>query len=138
MAAWVLYDTDASHAPRRSISGIETAAEAGSTPATTAGLNLEGVAGFTMYAFADGGQTWNSATAVLKAWRIDPLINVYFRAPELDVTVGAEAVGQRGIAVAYSVSSPRGRIVHVWDGTGVTSGNVTVAYLASMLVGGKA
>lgn len=136
MATWALLDTNASHAPRRSIAANETAAEG--VPGATDGLSLEGVAGFTLYAACGLGETWNAGTAVLKAWRYDPMVGVMSRAAEHDVTVGTDAVGQRAIAVAFSVASPRGRICHIWDGTGVTGGNVTVSYTASMLVGVKA
>ena len=132
MATWVKYrDTH----PNRSCYAVQTNAEG--APSGTDGMDLGGIAGFTLYASCEEGQTFNDAAAVFEAWRYDATVGVWSRAAELDVTVGASQTGVRSLAVAFSVASPRGYIAHIWDGSGVTGGNVTVAYAASRLIGEK-
>jgi len=138
MAVWTLFPADLNVIPtRRSIQAEQTNAE--SDPGVDDGLNLEAVAGFTVYFVCAEGEAFNSATTLFKAFRYDERVGgLPVRSAEHDVTVGADGVGFRGIAAAFSVASPRGRVCHIWDGTGVTGGNVTVTYTASMLVGVRA
>ena len=103
----------------------------------TDGLNLESIAGFTLYATCDSGQSFNSAATMLKAYRYDPYVGIWARAAELDITIGSEPLTLRSIATAFSVSSPRGSIAHIWDGTGVSGGNLTISYTVSMLTGDR-
>lgn len=113
---------------------VQTNAE--SDPATSSeGLSVRGVAGYTFTAECAEGQTFNNAATVFAAWTWDDAIGAWARVPEADITVGAEALGSRRFAVTFTVSSPRGRRIHVWDGTGVTGGNVTTTYTASLLTG---
>jgi len=104
-------------------------------PSVGDGLDLAGVAGFNLWMVCDAGQSFSSADVVFEAYRYDAASGVWARAPEHDITIGSSAVGERSIAVAFTVASPRGRICHVWDGTGVTGGNVTTTYSTSLLTG---
>lgn len=115
---------------------VATQTNSEGAPTSSDGLSLDGVAGFTFWAQCATGQTFNNAASVFAAWRYDPACgDDPVRAPELDVTVGASGVGLAAFASAFTVGSPRGRIVHVWDGTGVTGGDVTTTYTASLLTG---
>jgi hypothetical protein len=133
MAIWRFTETDSRVKPRKSVQAVQVASEG--EPAITDGLNLQGVAGFNLFAVCDVGEAFTSDTTTFKAYRFDATAGVMTRASEHDVSVGVGGVGARGICATFTVASPRGRIIHIWDGTGVTGGNVTVTYTASMLVG---
>ena len=113
---------------------VQTNAE--SDPGTVAeGVSARGVAGYTFTAECENGQSFNNAATVFKAWTWDDTVGFWSRVPEADITVGADVLGSRRFAVSFTVASPRGRRIHVWDGTGVTGGNVTTTYTVSLLSG---
>ena len=128
MATWTRLSTGT-----KDVQAVQSVGE--SVPAAGDGLDLSGVAGFNLWMVCDSGQSFNSADVVFEAYRYDEASSVWARAPEHDITIGSSAVGERSIAVAFTVASPRGRICHVWDGTGVTGGDVTTTYSTSLLTG---
>jgi hypothetical protein len=113
---------------------VQTNAEAAPS-SSSEGMNCAGVAGYLFIATCDEGQTFNDAAATFAAWVWDETVSLWSRCPDADVTVGANGVAKRSIATAFTVARPSGRRIHVWDGTGVTSGSVTTTYATSLLTG---
>lgn len=118
----------------RSCISTQTTSESVPTLATE-GLNLDSVAGFVLIFSCDLGEFFNNAASVFKAYRYDPFLNRWARAAEHDVTVGTANVNERDFAVAFQVSTPRGRIAHIASSIGVSGGGLTLRYITTQLVG---
>lgn len=114
----------------RDAQAVQTVSEAPTS--NTEGLWVGGVAGYTFWASLPEAQAFVSGT-VFAAWAYDEATAVWVRVPEADITCGAAENGLRRFAVTFTVASPRGRRIHVWDGTG--PGPVTTTYTASLLSG---
>ena len=112
---------------------ISTQATTEAAPAATDGMNLDAVAGFTVYMQAASSQTF-TGTGTLAFYLIDTF--GVARAGWLDWTIPSWANGQNIISMpTIAVSSPRGRVVPLCSSVGVSAGNVTVYVMANHLYG---
>lgn len=122
----------------RSVQAVFTTANESAPTLATEGLNLADLNGFSVHVSADSGQTFTAVTGGLAAYIWDELINAWARAPELDLTIQAGAVGTRRCSfTGFTVSSPRGRLAYIPASLAVSSGGVTIVYACSALYGDR-
>ena len=132
MATWNVLPTSG-----RSATSVQAASESAPTLATE-GCNLMDVAGFDLYVEADSGQTFTATTGAFYGYKFSDLLNAWYRAPEVDVSIPTGGVGQRRVVFpGWTVSNPRDRIAHVANSIAVSGGGVTVTYICTSLHGSR-
>ena len=131
MASWAPLRADGTG---RSVISVQTTSDSPPS-ASTDGMSLKSVAGFSVTLEADSGQTLSGAGS-LTCWTFHSAINGWARLPDADITIPAACAGNRRYgSVSFQVIAPRGQIAFIANGVTVSAGGCTLYMTANGLYG---